>query len=94
MKRKDYEEAKALIVKIDDLSKSADMASEILKSLEKNSGSAKIFTHTGGRSYETEMDGIAAKAVFTEIRKQYNALIRNTKRLLDDLIDGTVKDAE
>lgn len=91
MKREDYEEAKALISRIDALSRSDDMVSEILESLEKNSGSAKIFTHTGGRSYETEIGEGDTKAVFTKIQERYNALMKDTKRLLDDLIDKVIE---
>ena len=90
MKIESYDKVRELISKIDKLSDSADMASEILDSIKKNGGTAKIYTYTGGTTYETELASKTLEAVFSDILKTYHELIRANKSEVDKIIDSTI----
>ena len=91
MKRESYDKARMLVSRIDELSDSANMVSEILESVKKNGGIAKIYTHTGGTNYETELASKSLEVVFADVLNSYHALIRDAKNEIDNLIEGVIK---
>ena len=90
MKRESYDKAKMLLYRIDDLSSSADNMTEILESLKKNGGTAKLIVHTGGKDSTTEMTKELSETVCTEILKTYNDLIRIAKTEINNIVDDAI----
>ncbi len=90
MKRESYDKVRGLLSKIDELSNSADITSEILESVKKNGGTARIHTYTGGKSYETEIASKTLEVVFTDVLNTYHDLIRKNKSEIDKVLDSTI----
>lgn len=90
MKRESYDKAKALLSKIDELSNSADMVSDILESIKEKGGIAKIYTHTDGKNYETELTSKTLEVVFADVLSAHYKLIKENKAEIDMILDSTI----
>lgn len=85
-----YDKLKNLVYRIDDLSRSADMVTEILSGFEKPGCSAKIFSYTDGKDYQTELTSNTAKKVFHDILKEYYAHIEEARNEINIIIDSLI----
>lgn len=90
LKRENYDKVRSLLSKIEELSNSADMVSDILESIKEKGGIAKIYTHTDGKSYETELTSKTLELVFTNVLSTYHKLIKENKAEIDMILDSTI----
>lgn len=90
MNRETYDKLNNLVYRIDDLSRSADAVTEILSGFEKPGCSAKIFSYTDGKDYQTELTSNTAKKVFHDILKEYYAHIEEARSEINLIIDNLI----
>ena len=94
MKSEKYDKMTGLVSRIDDLSRSADLVSEVLESVKANGGAAKIYTHTGGQNYETELSSETLEVVFSDVLEAYHTLIREAQKEMNGIIESTIAKVE
>ena len=94
MKSERYDRMRGLVSRIDNLSRSADLVSEVLESVKENGGVAKIHTHTGGNKYETELSSETLKVVFSDVLDTYHNLIREAQKEMNGVIESTIVKVE
>ena len=94
MKSERYDRMRGLVSRIDNLSRSADLVSEVLESVKENGGVAKIHTHTGGNNYETELSSETLKVVFSDVLDTYHNLIREAQKEMNGVIESTIVKVE
>ena len=90
MKTDSYNRLRDLVSKIDDMSKSADMFSEMMESIKKNGGKVKLLVNTCDKDYTTELGPKTSEAVFKEVLLSYYILAKEAKSEINSIIDDAI----